>query len=223
MNIAKGEIWLFLDDDVLLEPTFVEELLAAYSPGVMGVSGIITNYQKPSLGRRLWETVFVRGVFRDDRQPVYWDAEKLRNGPPIRVRQLGAGLMSFRASAIRALRFDPNLTGTSLAEDIDFCARLPKGSVLLIAPNARLVHKRSPQGRKAGHWLALHAQVSNYLRQRHWRAGLRDNLCLAWLNVGYAVAAALASGKRRSLEPWRAWRQGVRKGIELARKKAEAD
>ena len=31
MEIASGEIWLFLDDDVELEPSFIEELLRAYA------------------------------------------------------------------------------------------------------------------------------------------------------------------------------------------------
>src|SRR5437763_4441578 len=53
MRVAHGDVWLFLDDDVVLEPNFIEELLAAYTPDVTGVSGIITNYSSPSLARRL--------------------------------------------------------------------------------------------------------------------------------------------------------------------------
>src|SRR5579872_6041870 len=60
MAIANGSIWLFLDDDVILEPTFIQELLAAYSPDVTGVSGIITNYTKPAFGRLAWDTTFMR-------------------------------------------------------------------------------------------------------------------------------------------------------------------
>jgi GT2 family glycosyltransferase len=59
MDTAKSDIWLFLDDDVVLEPKFVEELLAAYSPEVTGVSGIITNYSRPPLERHLWNTIFM--------------------------------------------------------------------------------------------------------------------------------------------------------------------
>ena len=94
--------------------------------------------------------------------------------------------MSFRASAIRNLRWDANLTGACPGDDVDFCARLPKGSALIISTNARLVHKRSPSpaGGDSDHWLLLHAQVANYMRQRHWRKGLWNNLCFAWLNVG---------------------------------------
>src|SRR5215831_1948236 len=66
MDRAAGDIWLFLDDDVILEPDYVEQILKAYSPAIAGVSGIITNYSVPPLSRRLFENLFVRGPFHDD-------------------------------------------------------------------------------------------------------------------------------------------------------------
>lgn len=215
MDRATGDIWLFLDDDVILEPEYVQEIMLAYSPAVAGVSGIITNYTVPPISRRIFEKLFVRGAFRDDRQPVYWHADDLRFHGPQRVKQFGCGVMSFRASVIRESRFDPKLTGCSLAEDIDFCARLPRGAVLLIAPKARLFHKRSEVGRAEAHWLDAHAQSSTYMRLRNWNRGLKDDLCFAWLQIGYALMAGVGSFKRGSLEPFRAWRRGTARGRSL--------
>ncbi len=219
MKQATGDVWLFLDDDVLLEPDFIEKLLEGYTAGVTGVSGIVTNYSAPPIFRRLWELTFELGPYHDDRQDVYRKVEQLRNAEPTRVRQFGAGLMSFRAEAIRGLWFDENLTGACFAEDIDFCARLPQNSVLLITPQARLVHKRSVKGRNAVHWLDLHAQGANYMRQRHWRKGIWNNLCFAWLNVGYTLAAILSSARRTSAEPWHAWQQGAKRGRALGKQR----
>jgi glucosyl-dolichyl phosphate glucuronosyltransferase len=221
MDRATGNIWLFLDDDVILEPEYVEEIVLAYSPEVAGVSGIITNYGAPPISWRLFEKVFVKGAFRDDRQPVYWRANDLRFHGPQRVKQFGCGVMSFRATVIRDLRFDPKLTGCSLAEDIDFCARLPRGAVLLIAPTARLFHKRSEVGRATAHWLDTHAQSSAYMRLRNWNRGLADDLCFAWLQIGYALMAAVGSLKRGSLEPFRAWRRGRARGRSLSSESAK--
>jgi GT2 family glycosyltransferase len=217
MKQATGDVWLFLDDDVVLEHDFIGKLLDAYAPGVTGVSGIITNYSTPPVVQRIWTAIFQLGPFHDRRQSIYHDAEKLAGGAPIKVRELGGGLMSFRADEIRRLRFDDNLRGACFAEDIDFCARLPRNCVLLITPQARLVHKRSPEARNSVHWLDLHAQGANYMRQRHWRYGIWNNLCFAWLNVGYALSAILSSVRRMSVEPWRAWKRGANRGRLLGR------
>jgi glycosyltransferase involved in cell wall biosynthesis len=216
MDIASGDILLFLDDDVILETSFIEEIVAAFAPGITGVSGIITNYTRPGLPRWLWESVFVRPPFSDDRQRIYWKAAKLLDARPVRIRQMTGALMSFRAEAVRTLRFDANLTGGSLGEDIDLCASLPEKSVLVMTPRARLGHKRSAAGRESVYWLALHAQVSSYLRERHWRRGLRNNVAFAWLNIGYAFAAVLSCLRRLSFDPWILWRKGARKGFALA-------
>ncbi len=221
MAVATGDIWLFLDDDVVLESNFIEEIIAAYTAGVSGVSGIVTNYERPPMRQLFWEILFMRGPFLDDRQRIYRSADKLRKGLPIPVRQFGAGLMSFRASTIKDLRFDPNLTGASPGEDIDLCARLPMGSRLVMTPKARLVHRRSPEGRDATHWLSTTAQVSTYMRERHWKRGLRNNLSYFWLNAGYAMAAMLSSLKHASFKPWHAWREGVRKGKAMAHPNAD--
>lgn len=215
MKQATGDFWLFLDDDVVLEPDFIEKLLAAYAPGVTGVSGIITNYSAPPIMQRILTAIFQLGPFHDGRQAIYYDAERLAGSAPIKVSGFTGGLMSFRADEIRGLWFDENLHGACFAEDIDFCARLPRNSVLLITPQARLLHKRSPEGRNPVHWLDLHAQGANYMRQRHWRSGFWNNLCFAWLNVGYGLAATLSSVRRTSLEPWHAWIQGAKRGRSL--------
>lgn len=212
MDRATGDLWVFLDDDVILEPQYIEEIVRAYTPEIAGVSGIITNYSIPPISRRLFEKLFVRGAFSDDRQPIYWHAKDLRFKEPQKVRQFGCGVMSFRADVVRTLRYDPNLTGGSLAEDIDFCARLPRGSKLLIAPNARLIHKRSAVGRATEHWLEAHSQSSSYMRHRNWHRGLADDLSFAWLRIGYALMATIGSIKRGSLEPFRAWRRGAKRG-----------
>lgn len=209
MQVAENSIWLFLDDDVVLEPSFLEELVAPYAqdPEVVGVSGIITNYSRPSLVTRIWRAVFMRGPFYDTRQLVYWNAANLRESAPIEVDRFGGGLMSFRASAVRNCRFDENLSGVSDGEDVDFCSRL--GAVkLLISPRARLVHNQSPRGRLQDHPLRRQVRAECFLYWKNWSNGLRARLCYLWLQTGYVLIAAVASLRRFSLAPWRALRLG---------------
>jgi GT2 family glycosyltransferase len=211
MKIALGSVWLFLDDDVELESDFVEQLLKVYSasPDAGGVSGVITNYLPPSRTFRLWASIFFRGPFHDERQPIYWNCDRLRNARPIPVHKFGGGLMSFRADLMGGRTFDTNLTGVSLAEDVDFCARLPK-TKLLITPGARLVHKRNAVGRAQDHWLRAEVQASYYLYGRNWKHGFKNRLCFFWLNIGFGAMIAMLCIKRRSLEAWHSFNAGRR-------------
>lgn len=219
MEVARGDIWLFLDDDVILEANFLEELLAVYQryPQVTGVSGIISNYRRPSLPYRLWAFAFARGPFHDERQVVYWQADRLRVSEPIAVTKLGGGLMSFRGNAIRGRCFDENLRGVSYGEDVDFCARLGPDALLVIAPRARLVHKKSPIGRLQDHWLRGFARANHYLYHRNWEREFRNRLAFVWLNIGLGLVASLASVRRASLAPWRALRKGAHEGTMVGR------
>ena len=213
MARASGDIWLFLDDDVCLEPNFLEQIVAVYrSANVVGVSGIVTNYTPPSLISRCWSWLFVRGPFHDDRQPIYWNSENLRDSHPLRVSRLGGGLMSFRADAIRNVRFDENLMGVSDGEDVDFCSRLPEDASLVIAPKARLVHQQSTAGRSRQHWLLRHARANCFIYFKVWRFRRMSWFYFAWLTAGYSIAASLASLRTGTVNPWRDLIEGICQG-----------
>jgi GT2 family glycosyltransferase len=212
LTLVTTDIVLFLDDDVVLEPTFIEQLLQVFrnTPGATGVSGIITNYTAPPIAARCWIRLFMRGPFLDDRQPVYWNADKLRGRLPIRVTRLGGGLMAFSMAAIDGIAFDENLRGPCPGEDVEFCSRLGPGAVLLITPNARLVHNHSPTGRSAEHWLFQHAWTMGYLYHRNWRHAVSNRFFFIWLNIGYMLGAVISMIRQVSLAPWRGWAKARR-------------
>jgi GT2 family glycosyltransferase len=217
MESADGVVWLFLDDDMEPERDFIEQLVAVYAkqPSIGGVSGIITNYAEPSWAFRVWARTFLRGPFHDERQPIYWRADELRDHGPIPVGKFGSGLMSFRADVVRHVRFDESLRGLPPGEDIDFCIRLEPGTRLVIAPRARIAHQPSPTGRSNEYWIKEYAQGKLYVYHRNWHWGLRNRLCRVWFEVGCALVAAFASLHRRSLDPWRAFVKGVREAAKL--------
>ncbi len=211
---SRSDVVLFLDDDVELEADFVETMLRAYqeNPEVTGVSGIVTNYVPKPLLSRLWSRVFVRGPFHDDRQAVYFRADDLRHSAPLRVTRFGGGLMSFRSSAIRDARFDASLKGASEGEDVDFCMQLGPAAKLVIHPGARLVHKISPVGRVSEHWIGAVVRGNAYLYYRNWNSGVKNRVCFFWLRAGYGLLSLVASARRRSLAPWRTFRNALLQG-----------
>jgi len=214
LDQIRCSIFLFLDDDVELEPDFVERLLEGYAedPDITGISGIITNYKPGGLASRTWSRVFVHGSFYDDRQDIYFRADALRNAGRIAVSRFGGGLMSFRTERIAGLRFDKNLKGSSEGEDVDFCLHLPKGARLEIDPRARLVHKASIAARKNEHWIASVVRGSSYLYYRNWRGDVRDRAAFAWLMCGFGMLSLMASARRFTLAPWRAFTAALNYG-----------
>lgn len=223
MELASGQVWVFFDDDVVLEPDFLEEMLKTYveAPELTGVSGVITNYPPPAGWLQLWTRIFLRGPFRDDRQPIYWNAERLRHSKPVPVSRFGGGLMSFRGASIRAMRFDENLRGVSEGEDVDFCCRLPAGSRLVICPRARLAHMHSTAGRSRDHALRRMVVGPAYLYWKNWDHGVVNRLCFLWFKVGCGLLASMASLRRGSLAPWRALRAGIADAKQVFRRNTE--
>src|ERR1700730_9477794 len=98
LDLATGEVVLFIEDDSYLEPDFIEQMRDCYldRPDIVGISGMITNYIRPAWNARCWSTIFDRGPSHDERQPLYWNNEELRSAGPIRVRKFTGASMSFR-------------------------------------------------------------------------------------------------------------------------------
>lgn len=214
IDLATGDILFFLDDDVELEHDCLWQLELAYlsNPEVAGISAIITNYRQPALAFRIWSLIFKRGPFHDERQPIYWNGGSFNGCGTIEVGKCGGGVMSFRRQVVERLRFDESLGKGAVAEDTDFCLRLPAGSRLAIALSARLAHWPSPVGRIRSHWLKPEARGAWFLFMKHWRRQRSRLLLFAWLNVGYALVATLAGLRRLSLDPWRDLVRGAQEG-----------
>lgn len=218
MSLAQEAIWLFLDDDVILEPDFIKELMNAYRDAIHvdGVSGIITNYALKPITHRVWLWIFERGPFADPRQPLYWNAKTVATAGNIEVPFLTGALMSFRAEAIRNVRFDEG-AGVCHCEDTDVCLLLGKSARLVISPRARLHHTISETAREKAHWIRLPTLAYAFLFRRHFSASLGDRMHFYWLCAGLALMAGASSLRRFSLEPWRTFAASLRQGLNAGR------
>jgi GT2 family glycosyltransferase len=223
MALAQEQIWLFLDDDVIMEPDFVKELMNAYADPapVGGVSGIITNYALKPITHRVWLWIFARGPFADPRQPLYWNAKTLNREANVEVPFLTGALMSFRAEAMRNIRFDEG-AGDCYCDDTDVCLVLGKNARLVIAPHARLQHLISPKAREAAHPIRRPAISQAFLFRRHFDARWVDRIRFYWFCAGLALMASMASLRRFSLEPWRTFVSALREGLSAGRESASA-
>jgi cellulose synthase/poly-beta-1,6-N-acetylglucosamine synthase-like glycosyltransferase len=144
---ATGDIVLFLDDDVELEPDFLSELLSVYNdPEVGGATGLITNQVKPvwwvgALQRFFLLTRFgKRCRLQKSGLPIFL----YKPAETVDVGILNGCNMSFRRSALGGFHFDGRI---NYFDDDDVSLTVGRKWRLVQVPGARLKHLVSPKGR----------------------------------------------------------------------------
>ncbi|WP_416448171.1 glycosyltransferase family 2 protein [Leeuwenhoekiella sp. A2] len=170
------EIIAFLDDDVILEADYFEQLLLGYQlhPEALGVGGYIiedikwhkvTEDYKPQLNEFCYDG-FCRSdgsryVLRKklgldaDRPPAHFPefghGRSVSFLPPsgkiYQVEQLMGGVSSFRKSIFETHKFSEYFEGYGLYEDADFTLRVSKMGKLFVNTKAQLYHHHEQLGR----------------------------------------------------------------------------
>ena len=153
MAIARGSVWLFLDDDVILLGDVLRAHVDAYADArVGGVTGrIVERTVRPNVDDTRNEISPGGRVLTN-----LWGTERCE------IQTLKGANMSYRAEACRAIGgFDRMYTGTALLEDTDYSERIrADGWTLLFLPEAELVHLSAIGGG---------VRVEDALRTEYWR------------------------------------------------------
>ena len=173
---ATSEIVAFLDDDIVLEKNYFEELISTYSsyPKALGVGGYIkneVNWEKvsqdysPSIKdffydgyKRIDGSRFIvrKKLGLDSNCPPGWSSlyshgRSLGFLPPsgktYRVEQLMGGVSSFKKTVFKEMSFSTYFEGYGLYEDADFTIRLAKKGALYVNTSAELSHFHDASGR----------------------------------------------------------------------------
>ena len=173
---TEMEIVCFLDDDIVLEKDYFEQLLMTYEvyPKALGVGGFInTAFQCDFVGNdyqpRIYEFYFdgwkrqdgSRFVFRKrigldsdcppGYSPLYSHGRSVEFLPPsgkiYEVEQLMGGVSSFRKIVFKTLQFSTYFEGYGLYEDADFTMRVAKIGKLYVNTKAKLYHHHAHSGR----------------------------------------------------------------------------
>lgn len=218
MRAARGEIVALIEDDIVLDRFALERLVLAYQghPELLGMSGVITNYRPPAPAFLLFDRIFTLGIFRDDRQPLYWRWDRYAANAVIPITQMG-GLMTWRATAIAGLAFDETPKDLRVrGEDRDFCFQVSERAgrdrrVFGMAMGARLTHNPSPVGRYQGRLEELKIVSLHYFYSRHARGSLFATSCYFWCNLGIGISALIAACRGRRSEPLRSLFRGWRR------------
>ncbi|HWT05975.1 MAG TPA: glycosyltransferase family 2 protein [Xanthomonadales bacterium] len=184
---ATGDVVLFMDDDCTFESDVVSIVRDAFARAgdVVGVQPEIVDrdYAPPPISHR----VFGHGFF---------DSHTFMAPGAAELRRMSGCAMAFRASVFANERFDESLHGYCYGEDWDFSLRAKRHGRLVLAPDARVEHRPSPNNR-FDHRRALETRWTNFnyiyrkLRaqtsplDRAWYLWWALGETLQWLRFGY--------------------------------------
>jgi GT2 family glycosyltransferase len=212
---AIGDIVCFLEDDIVLEPDYVEEVERGFAqrPDMAGCSGVITNSPMSSWLFTTVRGVFFQGIFYDPRLASF-NRAMTGGAALIPCDVLAGGVSSWRRHVFERVPFDTR-NGFHMVEDMEFSTRVVRalGHCLYINPKARLEHKWSDVNRDvhgARQRRKLSEGVIYYKTRRGW-AGARRGL--AMIMVWWFGEALMQSARGRSLGPITGYFLGVVDGV----------
>ena len=182
LDNMKGDIVLFLDDDVILDKDYIEQISATYNYNsldeVLGVGGVIRNSNN---NHRVigFEDIFNKGKLNHTRKG-YSDI----NIDLSHTRYLYGCNMSFDIRKIADLKFDENYTGYSHGEDVDFCYQASKKGRLILNKKAKVLHKESQVGRVGPQRISNEIYFYWYFLCKNIGFRFTTLVCYLWLNLG---------------------------------------
>jgi GT2 family glycosyltransferase len=154
-NLARGDIILFLDSDVILYPDCIEAILDVFKryPNAFVVGGWTVYPPFPRTGMRYHSLQTLRKLFF-----LYHYGIESCNYPeyPITLTRtincnwLSSVCMAIKRCLLKEFQFDENLREYAYMEDVLFSRSIAKrySDRLFITPFARCIHKVSPKGRE---------------------------------------------------------------------------
>lgn len=148
VSLSSGDILFFLDDDVILLPDYIEQILTAYDEKTSGVGGLIENIPPVTLKnsiRRFFEKIFLMtGNEAGKVLPSGFFTEYGVSGHQIKeikkVDFLMGGVMSFRREIFNEFTFNEKYNEYGAGEDKDFSYKVAQKYDIKVNPKARLYH-----------------------------------------------------------------------------------
>ncbi len=190
---ARGEFLFFLDDDMVLEPAYIEATLEAFAvpmdPPVGGVMGSQINVPPDSAPKRaLYGLLGIAHTAPGDDSELYisggvrWLAEPSGVVP---IPAAATGRVAYRAACLEAERFSEFLPGYTFAEDVELAVRIARSWTIVHQPAARLDHRHSAAGRVGyGDRVSRVMYSRFYFFSRHRDKTPRNLAAFAWSHSG---------------------------------------
>jgi len=140
----KNDVVLFLDDDVVLDENFIKIMLKFFedNPEVMGITGKILNQPSLPIISSLVRRIFFLPEIKKGEIKLSGANNNIhpKINQPIHVQWLVGACCAYRSEVFREFQFDPQFSGYSYLEDVEFSYRVQKKYPLMYLPEATLYH-----------------------------------------------------------------------------------
>ncbi len=156
--VAKGDVVLFLDDDIEFEPGLIAAHAANYEDDTLsGVAGMVTHDIMPP-------TRQLPGICTSTK--AGWFFFEHNYNRRIGVRVAPGGNMSWRRDVLLQVGgMDESLIANAIHAEIDLCYRVRNiGGHVVHDPKARMHHLRAPRGGVRMGGVRPRSYFANYLR-----------------------------------------------------------
>ncbi len=206
IRISSGDVVLFLDDDVQLEPDYIAQMLAPLEADpdgrIAGVGGRILNFRKlrPTHRlRRLFDRFFlVSGGIEGRVLPSGFTTNygSTFNPPdrPYRVDVISGGVAAWRRRVFEEFRFTENYRVHCAGEDQDFSYQVSRRYPLLLNPHAGLRHFEAPSMRHDRYQSARRFLFDRYrFFRKHVQRWPLQAVLFWWAVTGYTLSRLLVA------------------------------
>lgn len=197
MGIEKNskDLILILDDDVLLENTFISEIKKVFQADtestVGAVVGKIIDRERLGFISSIIRKLFFLSENGKGEVKKSWAANNYLNITQITpVSWASGGCSTFRSIVFKYDQFDENLMGYSYMEDLDYSFRIGKKWKLLFNPDALCIHNHnnSPSTRlKSNEKQKMFMQNFHYFFLKNMSQRFDYKFCHYWSYMGYLI------------------------------------
>jgi glycosyltransferase involved in cell wall biosynthesis len=223
---ARGEIFLFLDDDVILTREFLRHIERSFllDDRVAGAGGLFTNITLNSPVSRYLRKIFMltrvdgHGHMQKSGFAAHpWGAPEQKMRP---VEVLCGAAAAFRREIFSEFSFDEFFSGYGLLEDADFSYRVGLRHRLLYNPEARIYHRESAVSRiNLEKFYFMKTYNHYYLFRKNLRPRNISWLPFWWSNLGVFIRSLIMGWKGKTLGPIKGALRGnlaiIREGLAL--------
>lgn len=187
---ASGDLILFTDDDVELEPDWIEQLFAVVNADAAtgAAMGALSNQPTapPTATWRVYRRLVARAA--DAYRPGAIVGALVPNGfpperrDPIPSEWIGGGVTLLRKAAYLSVNgFAAHYRGSSPGEDLDLGFRISRRWKVFYVPTARCVHHEASSGREQ---IARHQYLSMRSRYGFCRSSVGMSVIESWWQIG---------------------------------------